>query len=140
MKLSKTTYIRLSLAGLFLITLFVGKNLGFDQPTINNPILIILLVSGVSLIIITYITTQTEKLPRIKNGQVFLKRKSFPNSVKESVLRKQNHRCSTCHRILTIVDFDHIDDDRSNNNYSNCQALCPNCHAEKSRRTQMGIN
>lgn len=31
-------------------------------------------------------------------------------------------------------DFDHIDNDRSNNDFSNCQALCPNCHAIKTRR------
>ncbi|MEK0367332.1 MAG: HNH endonuclease signature motif containing protein [Nitrosopumilus sp.] len=30
-------------------------------------------------------------------------------------------------------DFDHTDGDRGNNNTSNCQALCPTCHALKTR-------
>jgi hypothetical protein len=32
-----------------------------------------------------------------------------------------------------IWDYDHIDGNRSNNNPHNLQALCPNCHAKKSR-------
>ena len=35
-----------------------------------------------------------------------------------------------------IWDFDHIDGDSSNNSLSNCQALCPNCHAKKTRKTK----
>ena len=30
-------------------------------------------------------------------------------------------------------DYDHKNGDRSNNKLSNCQALCPNCHAKKTR-------
>lgn len=32
-----------------------------------------------------------------------------------------------------IWDFDHKDGNRSNNSPGNCQALCPNCHAKKTR-------
>jgi 5-methylcytosine-specific restriction endonuclease McrA len=32
-----------------------------------------------------------------------------------------------------VWDYDHIDGNRSNNKISNCQALCPNCHAKKTR-------
>jgi 5-methylcytosine-specific restriction endonuclease McrA len=60
-------------------------------------------------------------------------RRGFPDYVKEEVLRKQNHRCAHCNRILNVVDWDHKDGNRSNNNESNCQALCPNCHAVKTR-------
>jgi len=34
---------------------------------------------------------------------------------------------------LEVFNFDHIDGDRSNNSFFNCQALCPNCHARKTR-------
>ena len=67
-------------------------------------------------------------------------RRGFSTLVKEQVLKRQGHRCNNCNRLLNIVDYDHIDGNRSNNDISNCQALCPNCHAEKSRRTQMGID
>ncbi len=65
-------------------------------------------------------------------------RKSFSSSVKHQVLKKQDHRCNSCRRVLNVVDYDHIDGDRTNNDISNCQALCPNCHAIKSRKAQMG--
>ena len=65
-------------------------------------------------------------------------RRGFSTLVKEQVLKRQGHRCNNCNRLLNVVDYDHIDGNRSNNDISNCQALCPNCHAEKSRRTQVG--
>jgi 5-methylcytosine-specific restriction endonuclease McrA len=34
---------------------------------------------------------------------------------------------------MGLWDYDHIDGNRSNNDPSNCQALCPNCHAKKTR-------
>ena len=40
----------------------------------------------------------------------------------------QNNRCNHCHRLLDVVNFDHIDGNRANNSFYNCQALCPNCH------------
>jgi len=33
-----------------------------------------------------------------------------------------------------IWDYDHKNGNRSNNKISNCQALCPNCHAKKDKR------
>jgi hypothetical protein len=32
-----------------------------------------------------------------------------------------------------VWDYDHIDENRSHNDFNNCQALCPNCHAKKTR-------
>ncbi len=63
-----------------------------------------------------------------------LQRKNFSASTKEFVLKNQFHSCNFCDRPLDEVNFDHIDGDRSNNNMWNCQALCPNCHAEKTRK------
>jgi HNH endonuclease len=36
-----------------------------------------------------------------------------------------------CKESSGVWDFDHIDGNGSNNAPSNCQALCPNCHAKK---------
>jgi hypothetical protein len=72
---------------------------------------------------------------KIRKGKKKSKeRKGFSQSVQQSVLRKQDHKCAHCKRLLNVVDYDHKNGDRSDNRESNCQALCPNCHAIKTRR------
>jgi HNH endonuclease len=60
-------------------------------------------------------------------------RRYFPDDVKREVLKDQNYKCAICKRSAGVWDYDHIDGNRSNNDISNCQALCPNCHAKKTR-------
>lgn len=60
-------------------------------------------------------------------------RKYFSAEVKRVTLKKQRHKCAYCKWKTDIFDFDHKDGNRSNNKTSNCLALCPNCHAKKSR-------
>jgi len=62
------------------------------------------------------------------------KRKKFSNLVKNDVLTKQNNRCNLCLKLLELPDFHHVDGNCSNNDFSNCEALCPNCHANKTRK------
>ncbi|MDQ6863187.1 MAG: hypothetical protein M3044_05130 [Thermoproteota archaeon] len=69
-------------------------------------------------------------------GGKYRERQYFPDSIKENILDKQRHKCGHCNRLLNVVDYDHKDNDRSNNKESNCVALCPNCHAIKTRRTR----
>ena len=52
------------------------------------------------------------------------------------VLLKQKGLCNICKKFYKTWDFDHIDEDPSNNAQSNCQALCRNCHGEKSRKNR----
>jgi len=61
------------------------------------------------------------------------KRKQFTKQTKLLVLISQRNNCKSCGQSLTVVNFDHIDGNGSNNDFSNCQALCPNCHAKKTR-------
>jgi len=61
-------------------------------------------------------------------------RKQFPKLVQDLVLYSQKFRCKLCQTYLDARDFDHIDGNSSNNDISNCQALCPNCHAKKTRK------
>ncbi len=63
-------------------------------------------------------------------------RKEFPKSVCRAVLLKQKALCAVCKKFYKTWDFDHIDEDPSNNEQSNCQALCRNCHGEKSRKNR----
>lgn len=62
------------------------------------------------------------------------KRKQFSKLTKKKILEIQRNRCANCGKKLKIWDFDHIDDDRTNNDISNCQALCPACHRLKTKR------
>ena len=98
-------------------------------------------------------TSQAESQPSLTNDQWFVVfllviaiiliinsrrgkhrvRRSFPKSVKDETIRKQHHKCAVCKRGTSIWDFDHKDGNRSNNSSSNCQALCPTCHAKKTR-------
>ena len=61
------------------------------------------------------------------------KRRYFPADVKREVLKDQNYKCAICKRSAGVWDYDHINGNRSDNDISNCQALCPNCHAKKTR-------
>jgi hypothetical protein len=60
-------------------------------------------------------------------------RRYFNSETKRYILKKQGRRCANCNWNAGVFDFDHKDGNRSNNKVSNCQALCPNCHAKKSR-------
>ena len=62
------------------------------------------------------------------------KRKYFSASIKKKILAKQNYKCKICHRFLDVYDFDHVDENSSNNRMSNCQAVHPDCHAKKTRK------
>jgi hypothetical protein len=61
------------------------------------------------------------------------KRKAFTQDTKDLVLQRQNHRCNACGISPSNWDFDHIGS-RANNSPSNCQALCLDCHRDKTKR------
>ncbi len=69
-----------------------------------------------------------------KIGGKTSKRRQFSKLTKQKILISQKFRCAKCRNPLEIADFDHIDGDKTNNDVSNCQALCPNCHAKKTRK------
>jgi hypothetical protein len=61
------------------------------------------------------------------------KRRLFTAQTKRLVLKSQKFKCLICRTNVGIWDYDHKDGNRGNNKLSNCQALCPICHAKKSR-------
>jgi len=61
-------------------------------------------------------------------------RKDFTESTKKSTLSYQGFVCNSCKRPSKYWDYHHIDGNRSNNRLGNCEALCPACHAEKTRK------
>ena len=90
---------------------------------------------GIAIIIAILVVMSSVALAikKLKRRDKRRERQHFSDSVKQNVQRRQNHKCAHCKRILNVVDWDHKNGDRSNNNESNCQALCPNCHAIKTR-------
>lgn len=68
-------------------------------------------------------------------------RRHFSGEVRQQVLDAQKYKCANCNLSISqpLVHYDHIDGNHSNNDISNCQALCPNCHSLKTdddRRNQ----
>jgi len=65
------------------------------------------------------------------------KRKEFSESTKKDVLLRQGYRCNSCKMFLAERDFHHFNRNTSDNRSSNCEALCPNCHARKTRKKRI---
>lgn len=77
--------------------------------------------------IILQITRQARYIPKMGI------RRNFSKTVKQKTLARQTYLCKLCGKFLNMINFDHINGNRSNNDLSNCQALCPDCHADKTR-------
>lgn len=61
-------------------------------------------------------------------------RKDFTESTKKSSRFIQGNACNRCKKYTDLWDYHHRDRDRSNNSLENCEALCPYCHAKKTRK------
>lgn len=62
------------------------------------------------------------------------KRKYFLKKTRDLKLKLENHRCEDCGRYNEHLEFNHKNCDRTNNHITNCELLCPNCHAKKHRK------
>jgi len=64
-------------------------------------------------------------------------RKSFTKFQQTETLGNQDYKCNLCKNPFKKSihpHFDHKNGDNSDNSTENCQALCANCHDEKSRK------
>ena len=86
---------------------------------------------------VIYAIIQTEKKQH-KGRMVYLTREPFSELVKQTTLQNQDGKCNMCNMQLSkyVIKYDHIDNDKTNTQLSNCQALCINCHSEKNRRVR----
>ena len=84
--------------------------------------------------IVIYAIIQIEKNQH-KKRMVHLTREPFSELVKQTTLQNQDGKCNMCNMSLSnyVIEYDHIDNDKTNNQLSNCQALCVNCHSKKTR-------
>lgn len=65
--------------------------------------------------------------------------RSSCTSCRKTARAEKGDSCTRCGFIpedLVQLDVDHIDGDRSNNNESNLQTLCANCHRLKTKQDQ----
>jgi len=63
-------------------------------------------------------------------------RAHIPATFKRTILKGQNHKCKICSIHLDVYDIDHIVPYRvqPRHTINNLQALCPTCHARKTRK------
>ena len=69
-----------------------------------------------------------------KAGRQKTNRRQFSKLTKQKTLIMQNFRCNLCLKLLEEVEFHHKNGNRADNRLENCEALCPNCHARKTRK------
>ena len=85
---------------------------------------ILLLISIIP--VITFLIIADRKYRRLGKK----KRRAFSEDTKQFVLNRQDYHCNICGTSMQYWDFDHIGS-RNDNSPENCQALCLNCHREK---------
>ena len=75
---------------------------------------------------------------------VQIKRRSLMRGEKTQIKKRQKYKCANCGMDiskLARIDYDHITPISmgGTNDLSNFQALCPNCHAEKTQMDRVKI-
>ena len=108
----------------FAILVIAGIIPESSETEMNIGLLVFL--SIIPLAIIYKIGTKGKRGRRVK-------RRAFTQDTKDLVLSRQNYRCNLCGVTPQHWNFDHIGS-RGNNSPSNCQALCLDCHADKTKR------
>jgi len=87
--------------------------------------------------IVIYAIIQIEKKQH-KGRMIHLTREPFSELVKQTTLQNQDGKCNMCNMPLSnnVIEYDHIDNNKTNNQLSNCQVLCINCHSKKLRHAR----
>jgi DNA-directed RNA polymerase subunit RPC12/RpoP len=102
-----------------------GISTSAPNPLTDNSAGLLYLLIFVSVIVVLYKLTHRKR-----------KRRAFASDVRRKTLEKQHYKCANCKRPLKPreTDYHHKNGNRSDNKGKNCQVLCPNCHADKTRR------
>jgi len=100
-----------------------------------KPLQQFVVLAGV-VIVLAELAPKTNNFNYIQPIAKPLPRKDFTDTTKRDTIIRQGFVCNSCYQPTKHWDFHHISG-RSNNMPSNCEALCPNCHAEKTRKKKM---
>jgi len=116
---------------IFIIFSFIHINIIFGQTdTFEKPISMDL-ANAEDLVVIIFFLLIGAFIWKLTHKTK--ERRYFSAEVKKQVIIDQKYKCAICKKSIGVWDYDHKDGNRSNNKISNCQALCPNCHAKKTR-------
>ena len=96
------------------------------------------MINWAALLELLYNISQASKAQETKNRKKG-KRKRFSKKTRGLKLKLENHRCEACGKYSEHLDFHHKNGDRTNNHITNCQLLCPDCHAKKTRSSKMNF-
>jgi len=96
-------------------------------------------VAGIFVIALIFKLIEDISKPKPQAYSIFAiptpkKRRVFSETTKRTALFRQGFTCKMCKKPSEHWDYHHIDGNRSNNCSINCEALCPNCHAKKTRK------
>ena len=112
------------------------NNSSLDSVPSQPPWWQMVLIFGVILFLgIGWVFVKLNKIFKIKLFSPYSfsgKRRAFNKETKQAVLLRQNYRCNICGIEPQNFDFDHIGS-RADNSIWNCQALCLDCHRNKTR-------
>jgi hypothetical protein len=126
--LKASTIVRMIVLGFFISLMVFGMMMIIgiipEFPEAENTIGLLIFISIIPLAIMMKMVSRRKKSK---------KRRAFTQDTKDLVLQRQNHRCNVCGVSPSNWDFDHIGS-RANNSPSNCQALCLDCHRDKTTR------
>ena len=128
----KTLWQVLSLKEKFLmLTLICVGGLGFYNAYLsqsnNLSSLMAVILLGLSVIPFFIFLILVDRKHRRQGKK---RRRAFTEDTKQFVLNRQDYHCNICGTSMQYWDFDHIGS-RNDNSPENCQALCLNCHREK---------
>jgi hypothetical protein len=103
----------------------LSQGISTSAPKPDNSAGLLYLLIFVSVIVVLYKLTHRKR-----------KRRAFASGIRQKTLEKQHYKCANCKRPLKPrgTDYDHKNGNRSDNRAKNCQALCLNCHGDKTRR------
>ncbi|MGO9261041.1 MAG: HNH endonuclease [Bryobacteraceae bacterium] len=65
-------------------------------------------------------------------------RTAIPEDLKSDILSKSNNRCCICQ--TPFIQFHHIDEGPSKNDFDNIAPLCPNCHTQTHSHSALTVN
>ena len=117
-----------------------APNIAHSTSSSGDNVAIIGIMVFIIIIVIIVGVAKSRSKPTAEIQEQHPSRKDFSESIQHAVVTRQNNLCAECGNFTTIWEYDHINGKNWENDISNCQALCPKCHARKSRYSQMGLD
>jgi len=86
------------------------------------------------VIMVVAVVAAIFKKPKSSSGSIDYRnvpRRGWTKDEQAQVRQRQGGMCAHCHNPPPRWEYHHKDGNRGNNSMSNCEGVCPNCHAEE---------